>query len=95
MDQCAGLRQNYNRLDPKTKIIFATAHSQYMSDAFELYAYDYLVKPFNIDRVNQTLWRIKSMSEVSSHNQFFKIVKYERGLDKLLVKGKEYEFYRY
>ncbi|GAA4298566.1 hypothetical protein GCM10023142_38710 [Anaerocolumna aminovalerica] len=29
------------------------------------------------------------MSEVSSHNQFFKIVKYERGLDKLLVKGKE------
>lgn len=37
MDQCAGLRQNYNRLDPKTKIIFATAHSQYMSDAFELY----------------------------------------------------------
>lgn len=76
-------------LDPKTKIIFATAHSQYMSDAFELYAYDYLVKPFNIDRVNQTLDRIKSMSEVSSHDQFVKIVKYERGLDKLLVKGKE------
>lgn len=76
-------------LDPKTKIIFATAHSQYMSDAFELYAYDYLVKPFNIDRVNQTLDRIKSMSEESSHNQFVKIVKYERGLDKLLVKGKE------
>jgi len=76
-------------LDPKTKIIFATAHSQYMSDAFELYAYDYLIKPFNIDRVNQTLDRIKSMSEVSSHDQFVKIVKYERGLDKLLVKGKE------
>ncbi len=76
-------------LDPKTKIIFATAHSQYMSDAFELYAYDYLVKPFNIDRVNQTLDRIKSMSQLSSHDQFVKIVKYERGLNKLLVKGKE------
>jgi two-component system LytT family response regulator len=76
-------------LDPKTKIIFATAHSQYMSDAFELYAYDYLVKPFNVERVNQTLDRIKSMSEVSSRDQFVKIVKYERGLDKLLVKGKE------
>lgn len=76
-------------LDPKTKIIFATAHSEYMSDAFELYAYDYLVKPFNVERVNQTLDRIKSMSEVSSHDQFVKIVKYERGLDKLLVKGKE------
>ncbi len=76
-------------LEPKTKIIFATAHSQYMSDAFELYAYDYLVKPFNVDRVNQTLDRIKSMSEISSRDQFVKIVKYERGLDKLLVKGKE------
>lgn len=76
-------------LDPKTKIIFATAHTEYMSDAFELYAYDYLIKPFNVDRVNQTLDRIKSMSEVSSHDQFVKIVKYERGLDKLLVKGKE------
>ncbi|WP_313135088.1 LytR/AlgR family response regulator transcription factor [Anaerocolumna sp.] len=76
-------------LNPKTKIIFATAHSQYMSDAFELYAYDYLVKPFNVDRVNQTLDRIKSMSEISSRDQFVKIVKYERGLDKLLVKGKE------
>jgi two-component system LytT family response regulator len=76
-------------LDPKTKIIFATAHSEYMSDAFELYAYDYLVKPFNVERVNQTLDRIKSMSEVSSQDQFVKIVNYERGLDKLLVKGKE------
>ena len=46
-------------MDPKTKIIFATAHSEYMSDAFQIYAYDYLVKPFNVDRVNQTLDRIR------------------------------------
>jgi two-component system LytT family response regulator len=76
-------------LEPKTKIVFATAHSEYMSNAFEIYAFDYLVKPFNIERVGHTLDRIKSMSEVGNLEHLDKIIKYERGLDKLLVKGKE------
>jgi two-component system LytT family response regulator len=76
-------------LEPKTKIIFATAHSEYMSDAFELYAFDYLVKPFNVERVEHTLDRIKALSEGVITDHLDKIVKYEKGLDKLLVKGKE------
>lgn len=76
-------------LEPKTKIIFATAHSEYMSDAFEVYAFDYLIKPFPIERVNQTLERIKALSEPIRNDNLDKIVKYEKGLDKLLVKGKE------
>ena len=36
--------------DPKLKVIFATAHSEYMANAFEIYAFDYLVKPFNLER---------------------------------------------
>lgn len=76
-------------LEPKTKIIYATAHSEYMSNAFEVYAFDYLVKPFNLERVNHTLDRIKSLSEPVKNDDLDKIVKYERGLDKLLVKGKE------
>jgi two-component system LytT family response regulator len=76
-------------LEPKTKIIFATAHAEYRSDAFEVYAFDYLVKPFNVERVNHTLDRIKSMSEAGSKEPLDKIIKYERGLEKLLVKGKE------
>ena len=31
---------------PKTFIIFATAHEEYMPEAFELYASDYIMKPF-------------------------------------------------
>lgn len=76
-------------LDPKTKIIFATAHSEYMPDAFEVYAFDYIVKPFPVERVKQTLHRIKSLSEPVKQEGIDRIVRYERGLDRLLVKGKE------
>ena len=44
--------------DPHIIIIFATAHDDYMAQAFELYAFDYMVKPFKLDRVMQTLDRI-------------------------------------
>ncbi|NLG25768.1 MAG: response regulator transcription factor [Clostridiales bacterium] len=36
-------------------LIFATAHEQYMGDAFELYAFDYLLKPFKVERALNTL----------------------------------------
>ncbi|NMA33947.1 MAG: response regulator transcription factor [Clostridiaceae bacterium] len=46
-------------IDPRTVIIFATAHEGYMPEAFEVYAFDYLVKPFRMQRLEQTLDRIK------------------------------------
>ncbi len=76
-------------MEPKTKIVFATAHSEYRSEAFEVYAFDYLVKPFPVERVYRTLDRIKSFVEPDKKEPLDKIIKYERGLDKLLVKGKE------
>lgn len=45
---------------PLTVIIFATAHERYMGDAFELYAFDYLLKPFKVERVLKTLELVKS-----------------------------------
>lgn len=53
---CARTIQDMN---PATVIIFATAHDAYMSDAFEVYAFDYLVKPFKVERVVQTLEKIR------------------------------------
>lgn len=51
-----------NALEPQVKIIFATAHSEYMANAFEMYAFDYIVKPFDVDRVRRTLSKIRSTS---------------------------------
>lgn len=76
-------------LNPKTKIIFATAHAEYMPNAFEVYAFDYLVKPFNVERVDRTLQRILDLCGEKISEPLEKIVKYEKGLDKLLVKGRE------
>ena len=46
-------------MDPSIVLIFATAHDQYMGDAFEVYAFDYLIKPFKVDRVMKTLERAR------------------------------------
>ena len=45
--------------NPDCRLIFATAYAEYMPSAFELYAFDYLVKPFDLARVTHTLDRIR------------------------------------
>ena len=45
--------------DPRTVLVFATAHEEYMKSAFEVYAFDYLVKPFRVERALETLARIR------------------------------------
>lgn len=79
-------------LNPKLKVIFATAHSEYMANAFEIYAFDYLVKPFNMERVVKTLDRIRSsMTESVPAKETLpdKVVKPEHYKNKLFIKGKE------
>lgn len=55
--ECARVIQDVN---PKTILVFATAHEKYMGDAFEVYAFDYLIKPFREQRVMQTLALIRT-----------------------------------
>ena len=88
---CSGIEcaKRLADIEPKTIIIFATAHQEYMSEAFQIYAFDYLVKPFKIDRVMQTLDRIRSLNKPNYGDGIDKIIKYEKGLDKLMVKNKE------
>lgn len=79
-------------LNPKLKVVFATAHSEYMANAFEIYAFDYLVKPFNVERVVKTLNRMKTEANEnkSDNNEEAAVISNsEQHKDKLLIKGKE------
>jgi two-component system LytT family response regulator len=74
---------------PKTFIIFATAHEEYMPEAFELYASDYLLKPFKIERISNTLGRIRGIIEGQSSLPV-KLPQHISGsLSKLVIKNKE------
>lgn len=83
--ECAKVMTN---IDPQLKVIFATAHSEYMANAFEIYAFDYLVKPFDMERVSKTLGRIKEALTVKEEP-----VSATDDNDKLIVKGKEQTFF--
>lgn len=47
-----------NALNPAPDIVFATAYDEYAIKAFEKDAKDYILKPFNLDRVRQTISRL-------------------------------------
>ena len=45
---------------PRTRIIFATAYENFAHQAFEVYAFDYLIKPYKLDRIRKTMERIRA-----------------------------------
>ncbi|HBV98238.1 MAG: LytTR family transcriptional regulator [Peptococcaceae bacterium BICA1-7] len=45
-------------INPWTYLVFCTGYSDYRDKAFEIYAFDYLVKPFRVERIGQTMSRI-------------------------------------
>lgn len=77
----------FSEMEPQTRIIFATAHTEYMSQAFEVYAFDYLLKPFNVERVEQTLNRIRNMNDGTQTQP--EVILRAPKQDKLMVKGRE------
>jgi len=49
-------------------IIFITAHKEYAVDAFEIQAYDYILKPYSEERIVSTLKKIEKSSDKKSRN---------------------------
>ena len=58
-----------------------------MANAFEIYAFDYLVKPFDLERITKTLERIKAQSDIKESEQAEN--KSEQSYEKLVIRGKE------
>ncbi len=72
-------------MDPKCMIVFVTAFQEYMPEAFEIYAFDYLVKPFKMERLEET---VKRMKLVYANEQEFKPVTNEMS-EEILIKDKD------
>ena len=84
--ECANMIADYN---PLIKIIFVTAHEEYMPDAFKVYAFDYMVKPFKIERLYQTLQHLKNIA-VRRNEETTAVPGINKPeLDKLLIRSKE------
>jgi two-component system LytT family response regulator len=58
-----------------------------MANAFEIYAFDYLVKPFDLERIGKTLDRIKSM--MPDKDYAGEETKTAASCEKLVIRGKE------
>ena len=52
-----------NHFPKKSLIIFITAHKDYAVDAFEIQAYDYILKPYSEERIVSTLKKIEKFSD--------------------------------
>lgn len=55
------LAERLKEYDPNLYIVFITAHSQFSLHAYRLYAYDYIIKPIDENRVKTTVRRIQQL----------------------------------
>ncbi len=76
-------------IDPKTVIIFATAHEEYMPEAFEVYAFDYLVKPFKVERLYHTLERIENAAIIKNDVLVKKTPDFPKTPGKLMIRNRD------
>lgn len=53
---------------PDTKIVYVTAYDEYAVEAFELEAFDYLMKPLRRQRLSRTIQRLRERVALSSES---------------------------
>jgi len=88
--ECAEVIQDR---DPRCVMIFVTAHEKYMGDAFRVYAFDYLLKPFQVERALETLRRaavrIGDMNARSAQEKTSVPVRKRPAGRRLMIRGKD------
>ncbi|MCM3766684.1 LytTR family DNA-binding domain-containing protein [Neobacillus niacini] len=65
-DNGLSLARQLETLEPAPAIVFATAYDEYALQAFELNAVDYILKPFDEERIRKTLGKIKKMQKLGN-----------------------------
>lgn len=73
-----------NKINSEIKIIFITAYKEYAIEAFEIHAFDYLLKPYSEERIVSCLERLEKNYEKEKDVEIF--------IDKITItdKGKMY-----
>ncbi|MDQ0973360.1 two-component system response regulator LytT [Neobacillus niacini] len=72
------LAKQLEKLNPAPATVFATAYDEFALMAFELNAVDYILKPFDEERIGKTLKKIKKMKKIG--DQDFPIYSSEKNL---------------
>ena len=57
----------FNQIESNTPIVFLTAYDQYALDAFKVNGVDYILKPFDKTKINQSLKKFKSLTQTGSN----------------------------
>ncbi len=57
-----------NTLKTKPFLVFITAYSEYAIDAFEVAAFDYILKPYSETRITDTLQRLENSTATKRNN---------------------------
>ncbi len=73
------------KLTPNIKIIFITAYRDYAAEAFEIKAFDYLLKPYSEKRITEVLNNLTMIKDNSPTKEVEKINKVTVFLDEKMV----------
>jgi two-component system, LytTR family, response regulator LytT len=70
LDEASGLdlAKKLEILKPAPAIVFATAYDEFALKAFELNAVDYILKPFDEERIAKTLEKIKKIQKIGDQD---------------------------
>ena len=60
------LAKTINQFKTKPKIVFITAYKEHAVDAFELEAFDYILKPYSDDRIISMLTKLEKTKQIDS-----------------------------
>ena len=64
-----------SKLNKNLKIVFITAYKEYAAEAFEIKAFDYLLKPYSEKRINEVLSNLTKEKEIDHTKDINKINK--------------------
>lgn len=90
MPQVSGLELAYELkyLDESISIVFQTAYEEHALKAFDIGAIGYLVKPYSLEQVQESLLRVKKLNEGAEKNDDYRILS-KMGDNYLLLKPEE------